>query len=81
MALGWRTGQRFSKGIIAAMAHAGGARYKIIREAQGIADTASRLSLAMQDRGMNTRAAMASAAITARLAVVGIGRAGGDGPA
>ena len=47
------------------MEHADGVRYKIIREAQGIADEAAKLASEMQDDGIDSREALASAALTA----------------
>ena len=48
-----------------AMKHADGARYKMFREAQVIVHEADRLAGEMQDLGMDSREAMASAALTA----------------
>ena len=53
------------RGIQNAMKHADGVRYKIIRDAQRIVDDAQRLALEMQDLGMDSREALASAALTA----------------
>ena len=51
--------------ITNAMKHADAVRYKIIRDAQQIADEVHRLALEMQDLGMDSREALASAAFTA----------------
>ena len=51
--------------ITNAMKHADAVRYKIIRDAQQIADETHRLALEMQDLGMDSREALASAALTA----------------
>ena len=51
--------------IMNAVKHADGVRYKIFREAQKIVHEADRLAGEMQDLGMDSREAMASAALTA----------------
>ena len=51
--------------ILNAMRHADGVRYKIFRDAQSIVHEADRLTGEMQDLGMDSREAMASAAFTA----------------
>ena len=51
--------------ILGAMAHAAGVRARIIREAPAIVDHAQALAREMQKRGMDSREALASAALTA----------------
>ena len=53
------------RAIMNAVKHADGVRYKIFREAQKIVHEADRLAGEMQDLGMDSREAMASAALTA----------------
>ena len=52
------------RGILNAIKHADGVRYKIIRDAQEIVHEADRLASEMQVLGMDSREAMASAALT-----------------
>ena len=53
------------RGILNATKHADGVRYKILRDAQTIVHTADKLAREMQELGMDSREAMASAALTA----------------
>ena len=53
------------RGILNATKHADGVRYKILRDAQATVHTADKLAREMQERGVDSREAMASAALTA----------------
>ena len=56
---------KLRRAILNAMRHADGVRYKIFRDAQSIVHETDRLTGKMQDLGMDSREAMASAAFTA----------------
>ena len=66
--------QGVSGGIRKAMSHADGARYRIIRSAPEIVRLADRIAEHLQGRGMDSREALATAALTAGWRFWGVDR-------